>query len=164
MDGFIEPLRVWLKSTDVSYFMTHSPVAWPACAVLHFLGLTLVIGTIGLWDLRLLGVGKGLSPAAMHRLVRWGVLGFAVNLMTGTLFFIGQPDRYINNPAFELKVLFLIVLGVNILIFYSTVYRKVATLGPGGITPLGAKIAGAISLVFWVGVIVAGRMVAFFVF
>jgi hypothetical protein len=158
MDAF----GVWLQSTRVSMFMAHSAFAWPICACLHFLGLSLLIGTVGLFDLRLVGFARGLSPAAMHRLIPWGVGGFVVNLITGTLFVIGQPFRYIHNPAFQLKLAFIAVLGINMLVFYASAYRKVAMLGPDEATPVGAKIAGATSLILWVGVICAGRMVAFF--
>jgi hypothetical protein len=142
--------------------MNTSSIAWPIFACLHFIGLSLVLGTVGLFDLRLLGVAKGLSPSAMHRLIRWGVLGFTINLITGTLFFIGKPYRYVTNPAFGFKVAFLVMLGVNVLVFYTVTYRKVATLGPGDTVPWGAKIAAATSLALWIGVICAGRMVAFF--
>src|SRR6266849_8576615 len=154
--------EAWLESTRLSVFMAHSFVAWVTCAILHFLGLSLLIGTVGLFDLRLMGVAKGLSPSAMHRLIPWGVVGFAVNLITGTLFFIGLPFRYIHNPAFQLKLTFLAVLGINMLVFYANAYRKVARLGPDEATPVGAKIAGGTSFILWIGVICAGRMVAFF--
>jgi hypothetical protein len=162
MEATLHSLEVWLVSTNLSSFMNHSSVGWPISACLHFIGLSLIMGTVGLFDLRLLGFAPGLSPSAMHRLIPWGVLGFAINVVTGTLFFVGKPDRYIDNPAFEIKLLFLVVLGINVLVFYSTVYRRVATLGPGETVPLGAKIAGGISLAFWIGVICAGRMIAFF--
>jgi hypothetical protein len=151
-----------LEGTRVSMFMAHSIFGWPACACLHFLGLSLLIGTVGLFDLRLLGFARGLAPAAMHRLIPWGVGGFVVNLITGTLFVIGQPFRYIHNPAFQLKLAFIAVLGINMLVFYASAYRQVARLGPDAATPFRAKIAGATSLILWVGVICAGRMVAFF--
>src|SRR5438034_265809 len=131
-----EALQAWLLTTRVSDFMRHSPFAWPLCACLHFLGLSLLMGTVGLFDLRLLGVGKGLSLAAMHRLIPWGVLGFLINAVTGTLFFVGQPYRYIHNPAFKVKLALLVVLGINIIIFYTDSYRKLADLGPDDAPPL----------------------------
>ena len=156
-------IPVWLESTRLSYFMSHAVFAWPTCAILHFMGLTLLLGTVGLWDLRLLGVAQGLRPAAMHRLIPWGVLGFAINLVTGVLFVIGQPYRYLANPAFELKLALLLLLGINVLLFYSSAFRTVAALGPEDPVPVRARIAGAISLTLWLGVIGAGRMVAFFI-
>src|SRR3954467_10547355 len=112
-------VQVWLESTNLSWFMNHSSFAWPMSACLHFLGLSLLLGTVGVFDLRLLGVAKELSPSAMHRLIRWGVLGFLITLTTGLMFFVGKPDRYIQNTAFEIKLVFLLMLGVNVLIFYS---------------------------------------------
>ena len=162
MDALMRSLQVWLMGTSLSAFMNHSSVGWPISACLHFIGLALLLGTVGLWDLRLLGVATGLSPAAMHRLIPWGIVGFAINLITGTMFFVGKPERYIHNPAFAFKLTFLLMLGINVLVFYTTTYRKVALLGPEETTPVGAKIAGATSLVLWLCVIYAGRMVAFF--
>jgi hypothetical protein len=162
MDAAVRSFEVWLQGTSLSMFMNHSPIGWPISACLHFIGLSLLLGTVGLFDLRLLGVAPGLSPSAMHKLIPWGVLGFAINVITGTMFFVGKPDRYVNNAAFAFKLAFLVMLGINVLIFYAISYRKVATLGPGDSAPLGAKIAAATSLVLWIGVICAGRMVAFF--
>jgi hypothetical protein len=156
-------LPAWLESTRFSYFMSHAVYAWPTCAILHFLGLTLMIGTVGLFDLRLLGVATALSPVAMHRLIPWGVAGFLINLVTGVFFMIGQPLRYVGNPAFELKLILLVVLGLNMLLFYSATYRKVVALGPGAPIPMTAKIAAATSLIGWLAVICAGRMIAFFI-
>jgi hypothetical protein len=158
MDAF----GVWLESTRVSQFMAHSVIGWPTCACLHFIGLCLLIGTVGLFDLRLLGVAKGLSPVAMHRLIPWGVSGFTINVLTGTLFFVGQPFRYIHNPAFQLKMAFIAVLGINMIVFYAGAYARVAELGPGDGTPLRARFAGLASLLLWVAVICAGRLVAFY--
>ena len=158
MDAF----GAWLESTRVSGFMQHVVFAWPICACLHFIGLCLLIGTVGLFDLRLLGVAKGLLPSAMHRLIPWGVGGFIINLSTGVLFFIGQPFRYLHNPAFQLKLALISVLGINMVVFYAGAYGKLAELGPDDGTPFRAKFAGATSLILWIGVICAGRMVAFF--
>ena len=63
MQSFLNALQSWLESTRLSYFMIHSDFAWPICECLHFLGLTLLIGTVGLFDLRVLGLGRGLPGA-----------------------------------------------------------------------------------------------------
>jgi uncharacterized protein DUF6644 len=162
MDAALRSLEIWVQTTRLSVFMNQSSVAWPISACMHFIGLSLLLGTVGLYDLRLLGVATGLSPSAMHRLIPWGVLGFTINVITGTMFFVGKPDRYVHNAAFTFKLAFLLMLGINVLVFYAMTYRKVATLGPEDPIPLGAKIAAATSLALWIGVICAGRMVAFF--
>jgi hypothetical protein len=142
--------------------MVHSDYAWPICESLHFLGLSLLLGTVGLFDLRLLGMGRGLSPAALHRLVGWGIFGFVLNAVTGTMFFVGIPYQYMYNGAFQAKMICLLLLGINVLIFYIVAHRDVATLAPDDRAPLRARIIAAISLFLWIAVICFGRAEAFF--
>lgn len=162
MPSLLNALQAWLETTRLSYFMVHSDFAWPISECLHFLGLTLVIGTVGLFDLRVLGLAKGLSPRAMHRLIGWGVLGFSINVITGAMFFAGIPYQYIYNGAFQAKMACLLLLGINVLIFYLTVHRKVELLGPDDAAPLGAKVIAGTSLFLWIAVICFGRAEAFF--
>jgi hypothetical protein len=162
MPHFIQSAQSWLETTQLSYYMVHSDFAWPICESLHFLGLTLLIGTIGLLDLRMLGMAKELSPSAMHRLVGWGILGYVINVVTGTMFFVGIPYQYIYNGAFQLKMVCMVFLGINVLMFYLTMHRKVADLGPGDSAPLGAKLIAGTSLFLWISVICLGRLEAFY--
>jgi hypothetical protein len=161
----IEYAQVWLVSTlaqatTVARLM-HTTWGWPAAESVHFIGLTLLVGTIGLFDLRLLGVGRRIPIAAMHRLVPWGVLGFALNATSGSLFLMAEPDQYVYNPSFHLKVVFLTVAGVNALLFYATgCWRQVAEERSFD-APLRAKAIAVVSLMAWIGVIVAGRLLTF---
>jgi hypothetical protein len=158
----LNALQSWLESTRLSYFMIHSDFAWPICESLHFLGLSLVIGTVGLFDLRMLGVARGLSLRAMHRLIGWGVLGFLINVITGAMFFAAIPYQYIYNGAFQAKMVCILLLGMNVLIFYLTVHGKVEAMGPEDAAPLGAKMIAGTSLFLWIAVICFGRAEAFF--
>jgi hypothetical protein len=124
--------------------------------------MTLILGTVGLFDLRLLGVADGLSPQAMHRLVRWGVAGFMLNVVTGAMFFAGIPTQYIYNGAFQAKMLCLAALGFNILLFYVIAYEKVRRIRPGEAAPAAAKLFAATSLLLWIAVVCFGRAEAFF--
>ena len=62
----------------MSAFVNDHSWVWPACETLHFVGLALVIGNVGLLDLRLLGVEKRLPVAPLSRFVRWAILGFEI--------------------------------------------------------------------------------------
>ena len=73
-------------------FMT-SKWGWPFAETMHFLGLSLLVGTIGMFDLRLLGMGKRVPIRALHRLVRWGVAGYVIALLTGIMFLATEPDQ-----------------------------------------------------------------------
>ena len=158
--------QIWL----VAAIERHSPVAtmmrthwaWPIAESVHFLGLCLLVGAIGSFDLRLLGVARRVPIAAMHRLIPWGILGFALNVTTGLLFLLTEPDQYIYNPSFHLKVLFLAVAGVNASLFYVTSYRQVFGASPSLDAPRRAKVIALVSLTAWMTVIVCGRMLTFY--
>ena len=155
-------LEVWLKSTKLSWFVTNYPWVWPTCETLHFIGLAMLVGTVGALDLRILGVAKGLPIAPMHRLVRWGVAGFIINVITGIFFFVGTPYQYLGNIGFYFKMLFILLAGVNVLVFYLTVFRKVEMLEPGEDAPMSAKVIAVVSLFLWLGVMYFGRMLPYF--
>lgn len=153
---------MWLAATSASRAVTSHSWIWPTCETLHFIGLALLIGNVGVLDLRLLGAVKRLPVAPLNRLVRWGVLGFIINLVTGIVFFVGAPSQYVTNIAFALKLIFMALAAVNLAVFHlSGVARAVDTLGPGDNAPMSAKIIAAASLFLWVGVMFWGRMLPF---
>jgi len=152
----------WLQSTSLSAAVTGNAWVWPLLETLHFAGLSLLIGTIGLFDLRLLGLAKGLPPKLMARLIPWGLAGFAMNVVTGVLFFVGEPGNYVNNVAFYCKMAFVALAGLNVLVFYLAMVKSVEALGPGDDAPLGAKLVAATSLILWIGVMAAGRLLTFY--
>jgi hypothetical protein len=158
---YINSFAEWLKTTSISYAVLNYPWVWPTAETLHFIGMSVLVGTIGLLDLRMLGVAKRIPVGPLHDLVPWGIAGFIVNLVTGFLFFAGDPSQYIGNIAFYWKMAFIAIAGINILAFYMLVYDKVARLGPGDDCPTSAKVIGALSLICWAGVMYFGRMLPF---
>jgi hypothetical protein len=159
-------VQIWLVSTfarmtAVAHLM-HTVWVWPIAESLHFIGLSLLIGTVGLFDLRLLGVGRRIPLAAMHRLIRWGLLGFGLNAATGSLFLIAEPDQYVYNTSFQLKLLFIVLAGCNALAFYATSYRRTVADGTVTDAPPAARVMAAVSLTLWLFVIVAGRLLTFY--
>ena len=129
---------------------------------LHILGFTFLIGTVGFFDLRALGVAKGIPLRAIHRLIPFGIAGYIGNMLLGIVFFSGHPEQYFYNDAFRLKVLFMAVAGANILAFYGTsAFEEVKTLPADANVPLRIKIIAGTSLCAWVAVLVCGRMITF---
>src|SRR5262245_56598772 len=138
-----------LKATSVSHFMVTSEWAWPLCETLHFIGLALLVGTVGLLDLRLLGRMRHMSFAAVHSLIPWGIAGFVINLITGVLFFVGAPDQYLANVAWWYKLAFLAIAGLNVLYFETTQAQRALAISSGDDTPRAFKVIGAVSIVSW---------------
>lgn len=152
----------WITHTRLSAFVLDYRWVWPISESFHFCALTLMAGTVGLFDLRLLGFGKGIAPGVLHRGLRWGVAGFAVSIVTGILFIAGQPDQYFYNEAFRAKVVCLFLLGCNVVAFYSLEFSAVRQLGPNDDAPRRAKVIAALSLLLIAAVILCGRMLTFF--
>ncbi len=157
----MEPVWVWIKSSWLSHQATGLPWLWPACETLHFIGMALLLGVIGVIDLRMLGVMKRVPFAPLHRLLPWGIAGFLINLMTGIVFFAGDPYQYKDNIAFLFKMLFIVLAGINVLLFYLIPFRQVEAMGPGDDAPMSAKVIAATSIFLWFGVMFWGRMLPF---
>ena len=107
-------------------------------------------------------MGKRIPIAAMHRFNPWGIAGFAINITSGSMFLLTEPDQYIYNPSFHLKVIFIMIAGLNASMFYLTSYRRVFTASASLEAPTRAKVIAAISLSAWLVVIVCGRLLTFF--
>ena len=154
---------VWIKQSGIGAPMTGLPWLWPLCETLHFVGLALLIGVAGLFDLRMLGFFRRVSLASVMDLRPWAALGLTINLITGMMFFLGAPEQYIHNIAWWAKVAFILIAGLNILAFELSPRAKllVQQVGPGDNTPLRLKFAGGISLVSWFAVLYFGRMLPF---
>ena len=158
MDALIQ----WLYASWPSHFANDYRWTWPIAESVHFFGLVLLTGTVGAFDLRLLGVIKGMRPADLHRLIRVGIAGFGMIVITGLLFISGAPEQYFYNSAFHLKVIALTAMGINVLMFYSLEFRAVRALGPDDDAPRAAKVMAGISLFLLVAVMLFGRMLTFF--
>ena len=121
----------------------------------------MLVGTVCVLDLRMLGFAKELRFSGLHKLTRWGIAGFVINTITGVIFFVGAPFQYVHNWVFQLKVLFMILAGINALVFEFKILPDMKDLGPGEDAPTTAKVTALASLVLWLGVMFFGRMLPF---
>jgi len=151
-------------AAKISYVMVNSSWVWPASETVHFLGLSLTFGVLLAVNLRILGVMKQVPFEDVHRLLPWGMLGFGANLITGMLFFVGQPKQYIDSAPFYWKVVFLMIAGANFL--YLTVFRKAWAPRDNALygqwdASLADKAMAVLSLFSWLAVLYGGRMLPF---
>jgi hypothetical protein len=149
----------WLHAAGIANFVSSNPWVWPASETVHFVGLALLFGIVLLVNLRMLGMAKNLPFGALHRLLPWMVFGFAINVVTGMLFFIATPEQYIENVSFHFKIASMLLAGITVL--YLTVTEEIEALGPGDDAPLSAKVIAASSIFSWAGVIYFGRMLPY---
>ena len=128
--------------------------------------MALLIGSVGLVDIRMLGVAKGVPIKSLERFVPLGVIGFAINLITGIIFVagnpVGGPQEYLGNLAFQIKMILILIAGVNLLLFYVTgIARNADAVAPDGTAPVSAKVVAIVSLIAWFGVIFFGRFIMY---
>ena len=152
-----------IESSHIGTAIRESMWAFPILNLVHLLGLMVAAGTIVYWDLRLLGLGLKRSAVSEvgRQLLPWTWGGFSVMFISGSLLASSEAGRLYSNVYFRIKMLFLLLAGVNVLIFHLTVYRSVEAWDHAPVTPLRARIAGGLSLALWFGLIAAGRAIGY---
>jgi hypothetical protein len=138
---------------------------WPLFEVVHYTGMSLVVGVVIGLDLRILGLYKGIPIGAFKPLVNLAVLGFILNLIGGIVFVTGTntgAEFYVENLSFQCKVVAMAIAIANLLIFrFSGLEHRVYAVPAGGIAPGSAKTVAWISLVSWTAVIIFGRLLMY---
>ena len=143
----------WLYSSDMGTAIRQSVWVFPMIETVHVLGITLLVGTVSILDLRLIGLilkREEVSQIARQILpLTWS--GFAIMFASGFLLFSAEAADSYGNPAFRIKMLMIPLVGLNALVFHRN-----------PVTPLRARLAGGFSLTLWTGIICAGRAIAYF--
>ena len=157
IESFIE----WAAGTPLNSLALSWTWTWVILETLHFIGLSILIGSLLVIDLRLMGLFKGLPLAATKQLLPWSLVGFAINLLTGILFFFGDPGRYTINIGFQIKFLLIILAGLNAVWFKFAIDREMDNWDPHGATTGSARVIGLASIGLWFGVLILGRLIPY---
>lgn len=156
----LEEFWSWLEAQPLATHIGES--AWfPFMESIHVLTAMFVVGTILMADLRLLGWAARRYPVTVvtKEIVPWTWGAFALASVTGLALFITRASAYVTNPAFQIKVLLLLLAGVNMLVLHFVAFRNIEHWNQQATTSTSAKLAGACSLVVWAGVVLAGRWI-----
>jgi uncharacterized membrane protein len=154
----------WLQYTAPMTALRESGLAYPIVMTLHLTGMGLFGGMIAITDLRLLGwVMKGSSITDVVSQLRvWKQIGFVLTVGCGAMLLGAKAELYYHNPFYWTKMTLLALVGVHALVFHRSVYGNTAALDNAPKIPRMAKVAACISLVLWVGLVSAGRSIAYF--
>jgi hypothetical protein len=160
--AFPHDLLDWLEDTVPATAIRESDVLFPTVETIHVVALALVVGTIAHVDLRLLSLAsRGRAVTALAReVLPWTWASFGVAVVSGGLLFSSNAIKYYANLPFRLKLALLALAGVNMAIFHALTWRSVARWDLAR-PALAARLAGGLSLLFWVGVVAMGRWIGF---
>jgi hypothetical protein len=152
---------VWLENTAIADAIRTIPWLYPMFETGHYIGLSLLVGGIMLIDLRVLGMARGLPLRGMIGLLPFVWAGFIINVLTGSMLFIYGATNFGVNRAFQLKMAFMIVAGLNALAFDVAVRRSGGQWVAADRPPTIVKGFATLSLVFWLCVVTTGRWMAY---
>jgi len=154
-------LLEWIESTDLSTAIREGALPYPIIGGFHLLGIALFGGMVLVTDLRLLGLAlkRRLISDIVEQSRRWKQAGFAVVVSSGLLLGWAEPLKLYRSPSFWIKMALMLLVGVHALVFHAGVYANPAKLDTA--VTSRAKLAAALSLLLWAGLIVSGRLIAY---
>ena len=152
-----------MGESEWSTGLHESRYAYDFIESVHVWTLCLFFGLAVMFDLRLLGWTMRTLPVSevARRMMPWTITGFILMVITGTLLFYAIPLRSFQSIFFRVKMVMLTLAGVNVVVFHWGVFRRVQSWDLDRVPPRAARLAGAFSLVLWIGIVISGRMIAY---
>lgn len=152
----------WLEATPLSLAMRHNLWLYPIVEIIHIVGFVTLVGSVAMFDLRVLGFSKSLPVQVLGRhLLRWSVASLALVIPAGLMMFSAHPQEFVANRVFQIKLSLIAAAAINATLFHLGVYQSVAEWNRGIPAPAIAKAQAISSLVIWIAVICCGRLLAY---
>jgi hypothetical protein len=155
----LESFAIAIVDSSLTQWIQTNYWLWPILEIAHFMGLSLLIGGLLIVDLSLAGLLQ-LQLSATHKLLPVVLIGFGINLVTGILFFYGDPMRYSVNIGFQIKMCLIGLAGINALFYHWKLSPLMADWNSESPPPL-AKLIAFTSLTAWMGVLLFGRLIPY---
>ena len=150
-----------IEASAIGVAMRESPWLFPAIEALHVSGITLLVGSIAILDLRLLGLSRSLSVRTLAgRVLPWSIGSFTLIVPSGLAMFVAHAGDLISSPVFALKMTLILLAGTNAGVFHAGVFRGAALWDVNAMPPMAARAAAAASLLLWASVIACGLRLA----
>ncbi len=150
----------WLYKSPVGLFVQESSWGYPLVLSAHAVGMGVVVGSVWMYDLRVLGFANKISLAWFDRLYLLAWFGFALNAVSGALLFTGDPLKFAFSTPFQIKILLIFAGALSIWLLGRSVSQDIAGERTV-ISSTKSKWIANLSIFFWLGAIVAGRLIAY---
>jgi hypothetical protein len=135
---------------------------YPAVETVHLWGIAVLVGAVILFDLRLLGFARAIPLRALARhLLRWAVSALLLIVPSGLLMFSAHAGDFIDNRAFVLKMVLLMLAATNAAALHAGVLRSAAAWDVAVAAPLAARLHAVTSIVLWLCIVGCGRLIAY---
>ena len=153
----------WIAHTRASDTISNATWIIPLFQTIHIVAIAVVVSTMGMLDLRLMGVSgtRYSMRSSVQRYVPWMWVSVLVLLCTGAVLIVGEPERSLGNWVFQVKMGLLASVLIITLVFSQVVRRNIDSWEKSATHQRTAKLTGLISLLLWVGIVVAGRWIAY---
>jgi len=160
---YIFAICQWLEQTTVGTSVRESLWLFPITETLHIFGIILLVGATSILDVRLMGLAfRGEPVSKLAKLfLPWAWAGFLIQVTTGLILFTSEAVKMYTNPGFKIKMVLILVAGINAFVFHEIAYRSVGKWDNDPVAPLAARAAGLISILLWFGIVAAGRWIAY---
>jgi hypothetical protein len=151
----------WLQGTPVGVMVAESLWGYPTFETMHTLGMAMLIGSLGLINLRILGYKPELPLIGVRQLLPLAWLGFTLNAISGALLFTSDAVYFFESYTFRIKMVLIVLGGINAALLGQKVFREVAAGAPPVVPTAGVKWLAGTSLVFWLAAVCCGRLIAY---
>lgn len=152
----------WLDDSRLGWAMRGELWLYPIVEVVHIIGFVVLVGSVVMFDLRVLGLSKDIAVTALARhLLRWSVAALVLIVPAGLMMFTAHPHDFATNNIFILKLCLIATAGLNAALFHVGVYRSVSQWNTGVAAPAIAKVQAVLSMGLWVTVVLCGRLLAY---
>ena len=139
----------------IERFVNEHAFAWPTLEMIHYVGMAFLFGVSTVYLFRMLGIMKGISFPALHRLLPVAIIGFVLNIITGMIFFAASPQLYLGKHGFHTKMLGILIATVPIL--YFTMFDRPWKVQADDDVPAVVRLAAVATFVLVVAVMIYGR-------
>lgn len=134
---------------------------FPWIGTVHLIGLSMLVGAITVFDLRVLGFARSIPVRSLARLcLPWAVLSLLLIVPSGSLLFVARADELLTSSLFLAKLGLLLFSLILAIAFHAGPYGTVDRWNTDAPAPWPAKLIAIASLLVWIAVIVVGRRLA----
>ncbi len=151
---------LWLKDSAIGTWVRESDYGYAIVLSSHAIGMAIIVGAVLMFDIRILGFARQMSLKWFDQIYTLAWVGFGVNAVSGVLLFCGNPVKFTFSTAFQIKLALILAGGISVWVLGKQIENP-ENLAPDGAVRRAAKLTAMLSLLFWLGAITAGRLIAY---